>query len=119
VTSRPPAPPGREQGPGDQPETLSKTQTLTDLKSGPTIPQRPDRNAAARYAGIVKLIADCCCVHCAGLGWALRDVDIELQQARDLGRAGDQVLAGGNPQLRWPSFAEYVARRLNPRRWTA
>jgi len=78
---------------------------------------RPDQNPAQRYDAIVKLIADCCCQHCAGLGWALRDTDIELQHARELGRAGDQVLAGGNPQLRWPPFSEYVARRLTPRRW--
>jgi hypothetical protein len=87
-------------------------------KSTGTVPQRPIRNAAARYDAIVKLIADCCCQHCAGLGWALREVDIELEQARELGRAGDQVLDGGNPQLRWLPFAEFVARRLTPRRWT-
>jgi hypothetical protein len=53
-----------------------------------TQPRRPDGNAAARYDGIVRLIAGAHCWHCAGLGWALRDVDIELEQARELGSAG-------------------------------
>jgi len=84
---------------------------MTTAAVEPSIRPRTDRNAAARYDSLVKLIAHAHCKHCVGLGWALRDADLELEQARELGRAGDQVLAGGNPQLRWPTHAEYEQRR--------
>ncbi|HEY3090681.1 MAG TPA: hypothetical protein VGJ59_21735 [Jatrophihabitantaceae bacterium] len=73
-------------------------------------------SAATRYDhAVAYVVRTVHCWHCIGAGWHARDVDLELEAARELGRAGDQVLAGGNPQLRWPTHAEYEQRRRNPR----
>jgi hypothetical protein len=70
-------------------------------------------NPATKYDALVRLVAALPPdqVPAAGLGWSLRDADLELERACELGRAGDAVMAGGLPELRWTSHAEIVKRR--------
>jgi hypothetical protein len=69
-------------------------------------------NAATRYNHAVDYVVRTVhCWHCVGAGWHARDVDLELQHARAVGRAGYDILVGGIPILDSPSWDELVERR--------
>jgi hypothetical protein len=78
-----------------------------------TIPRRPDMNAAARYDRAVQYIVRTVhCWHCIGAGWHARDVDLEVEHDRELGRAGyDAIGPDWAATVDRPTFPQLEERR--------